>query len=90
MDQLRAKAFTARLTGQSLQTLLSPSPGTGADASPSPGPGASANPQPSPSPSPSPDSPSSRATSGWPGALSRVNLVMPAAAWPGLRGQGDE
>ena len=70
MDQLRAKAFTARLTGQPLQTLLCPSPGTGAGASPSLGPGASASPPPD-------------GTSGWPGALSRVNLVMPAAAWLG-------
>ena len=70
MDQLRAKAFTARLTGQPLETLLYPSPGTGAGASPSPGSGASA-------------SPSSGATPGWPGAFSRVNLVMPAAAWLG-------
>ena len=46
MDQLRAKAFTARLTGRPLQTMLCPSPGTGAGASPSLGPGASASPQP--------------------------------------------
>jgi hypothetical protein len=93
MDQLRAKAFTARLTGQSLQTLLCPSPGTGAGASPSLGPGASAspppNPGPNPPPRPSPGPPApglgqpSAPASGWPGALSRVNLVMPAAAWLG-------
>jgi hypothetical protein len=93
MDQLRAKAFTARLTGQPLQTLLCPSPGTGAGASPSHGPGASAspppNPDPSPRPSPSPGPPApglgqpSAAAGSWPGALCRVNLVMPAAAWLG-------
>ncbi len=46
VDQLRAKAFTARLTGQPLQTLLCPSPGTGTGASPTLGPGASASPRP--------------------------------------------
>ena len=99
MDQLRARAFTARLTGQPLQTLLCPSPGTGAGASPSPGSGASASPSPVPCPGPSaaPDAPApgaaapapglgqpSAAAGSWPGALSRVNLVMPAAAWLGL------
>ncbi len=94
-----ARAFTARLTGQPLQTLLCPSPGTGAGASPSPGSGASASPSPVPCPGPSaaPDAPApgaaapapgpgqpSAAAGGWPGALSRVNLVMPAAAWLGL------
>jgi hypothetical protein len=71
MDQLRAKAFTARLTGQPRQTLLCPSPGTGAGASPSLGPGASASPP--PSPGPSPPAPGlgqpSAAAGGWPGAL---------------------
>jgi hypothetical protein len=51
MDQFRAEAFTARLTGHPPQTLLCPSPGTGAGASPSLGPGASASPPPSPGPS---------------------------------------
>ena len=63
MDQLRAKAFTARLTGQPLQTLQCPSPGTGAGASPSLGPGASASPP--PSPSPGPGSPLNPSRSTW-------------------------
>ncbi len=78
-DELRAQAFTARLTGRSLHSLLPPS---GGDPAVRTGPGAS--PEPSPSPGRSdignPDSPNpdSRPLGG------TINLTMPLSAWAGL------
>jgi hypothetical protein len=85
MDQLRAAAFTARLTGQPLDTLLPSAPGTGADeASASDGTqghGASTSAGPGSTPAPAPVVPP---TPGWPaGPGSTVNLTMPAASWLG-------
>ena len=99
MDELRAHAFdrpahrsapadpAVSLPWHWRQRL--PSPGSGASASPSP--------VPCPGPSAAPDAPApgasrpapglgqpSAAAGSWPGALSRVNLVIPAAAWLGL------
>jgi HNH endonuclease len=73
MDQLRARAFTARLTGQPLDSLL-PAPGAAGDADPAAEgvPGA-----------PTPGAPAASAP-GWPaGPAGSVNPTMPAAAWLG-------
>jgi hypothetical protein len=98
MDQLRARAFTARLTGQPLDSLL-PAPGapdgTAADpAGVSPGTGApggknvaadgaSGAGAGTPGPASAP-APTRPVTPGWPAGLGgSVNLTMPAAAWLG-------
>jgi ribosomal protein L12E/L44/L45/RPP1/RPP2 len=81
MDQLRAKAFTARLTGQSLDSLL-PAPGAAADADAA-AEGAPGAPAPGASNAPAPGVPAASAP-GWPtGLAGSVNLTMPAAAWLG-------
>jgi len=82
MDQLRAKAFTARLTGQSLDSLLPPARGEDncADASPA-GSAAAAPGAPGAANGTAPTAP---VTPGWPGGLGgSVNLTMPAASWLG-------
>jgi hypothetical protein len=76
MDQLRAKAFTARLTGQSLDSLLPPAPG--ADPSPD------ADPAGSGTDVGRPDSTVPGGPTGWPAGFGGgVNLTMPAASWLG-------
>ena len=79
MDQLRAAAFTARLTGQPLDSLLPQAPGTDpADAGTGPA-GTDAD-------DGSPDGPAAPApvVPAWPAGFgSSVNLTMPAAAWLG-------
>jgi hypothetical protein len=76
MDQLRAKAFTARLTGQSLDSLLSPA--RGADPSPD------AEPAGSGTDVGRPDSTVPGGPTGWPAGFGGgVNLTMPAASWLG-------
>ncbi|HEY7013989.1 MAG TPA: HNH endonuclease, partial [Streptosporangiaceae bacterium] len=90
MDQLRARAFTARLTGQPLDSLL-PTAGTpdGTAADPAgpathagaPGAGSAGHGAPSPASAPAPARP---VTPGWPaGPGGSVHLTMPAAAWLG-------
>jgi hypothetical protein len=86
LEQLRAKVFTAKLSGRALETLLPgptnpdhPHPGTS-----HPGPGTS-HPGPGTShPGPGP------AGSDWPGLSGSVNLTMPLTAWLGLSGQPGE
>jgi hypothetical protein len=80
MDQLRAKAFTARLTGQSLDSLLPPA--AGADPSPA------ADPARSGTDMGRPDSTVPGGPAGWPAGFGgSVNLTMPAAAWLGQSDQ---
>ncbi len=82
MDQLRAMALTARLTGQSLDSLLPPAPGTdnGADASPA---NAAADGAEAAAGDGAP-APASPVTPGWPGGFGgSVNLTMPAGSWLG-------
>jgi len=85
MDQLRARAFTARLTGQPLDSLLpalAAHDGTGADPA-GPGPGTGAGPA---GQNVATDGASGAAAgpAGWPAGLGgSVNLTMPAAAWLG-------
>jgi ribosomal protein L12E/L44/L45/RPP1/RPP2 len=89
MDQLRAKAFTARLTGQPFDSLLPPAPGApaGLDANPAgpataagaavgaAGAGAGAG-------APGAGTFVPGGPGGWPAGLAgSVNLTMPAASW---------
>jgi Domain of unknown function (DUF222) len=70
-QQLRAKAFTCRLNGRPLTSLLPPAPATSADGDA--GQAASASPG------------RSAAGAGQPGGLGgSVNLTIPAATWLGL------
>jgi hypothetical protein len=78
IDQLRAQAFLARLTGQPLDTLL-PQPAAGPVGRSGPDPAAPG------SPSHWPAGPAGPGTVGGPAGLAgTVNLVMPASTWLGL------
>ncbi len=74
-DQLRAAAYTARLTGQPLATLLPPGSASGAD--PAAGGGGFCG--------PAREAGATSGLGGWPatGMGGSVNLTMPAATWLG-------
>jgi hypothetical protein len=100
MDQLRAQAFLARLTGRPLGSLLPAGPDTARPDAPrsfAPGrtahgsdrPGGGPNPagpgRDAPGGGPDPAAPGGRPWPGGPGGLTgTVNLVLPATTWLGL------
>jgi hypothetical protein len=92
LEQLRAKVFTARLAGRTLQTLLpapaEPSPGLGHPGLGAPGTPAAGTPA---AGVPGGGVPgggglagAGPAGAGWPGLAGSVNLTMPLTAWLGL------
>ncbi len=96
LEQLRAKVFTARLSGRDLHTLLpvragSDRPAAAPDRPASAAPDRPASAAPDPAgpghPAPSADHPGGP---GGPGLAGSVNLTMPLAAWLGLSGQPGE
>ena len=78
IDQLRAQAFLARLTGQPLDTLL-PQPAAGPVGHSGPDPAAPGSPSHWPAGPAGPGGPDSVG-----GLTGTVNLVMPATSWLGL------
>jgi hypothetical protein len=85
LDQLRAQAFLARLTGQPLQTVL-PRPADPADPGAPAGPASTGNWPADHGSGPNstlPDNPG-RWPAGLGGLTGTVNLILPAATWLGL------